>query len=71
MFPLRICRYSMGKSMTEVLKMVKSVKFIKIKDPREARPPRDLTTKSARGGWDLPIFENLPGGCPGDGNAWN
>ena len=23
------------------------------------------------GDWDLAILENLPGGCPGDGNAWN
>ena len=38
MFSLQICRYSMGKLMIEVLKMVKSVKFIKIRGPREARP---------------------------------
>ena len=37
---LPICRYSVGILMTEVLKMVKSVKFIRIKGPREARPQR-------------------------------
>ena len=31
MFSLQICRYSVDKLMTEVLKMVKSVKFVKIR----------------------------------------
>ena len=37
---LPICGYSIGKLMTEVLKMVKSVKFVGIKGPREARTLR-------------------------------
>ena len=37
---LPICEYSIGKLMTEVLKMVKRVKFIRIKGPREARTLR-------------------------------
>ena len=48
----------MGKSMTEVLKMVKSVKFIKIKGPREACP-LEFDSKNLPGGRDLAIFENL------------
>ena len=36
MFSPRISRYSMGKLMVEVLNTMKSVKFIKIKGPREA-----------------------------------
>ena len=47
----------------------KSVKFIKIKGPREARPP-GIWPEIYPGGRDLTIFENLPGSCPGDGNAW-
>ena len=38
MFFPRICRYSMGKLMAEVLNTMKRVKFIKIKGPREAWP---------------------------------
>ena len=69
MFSPRICRYSMGKLMVEVLNTMKSVKFIKIKGPREAWP-LGVETKTFPRGQDLTIFENLPGGG-GDGNAWN
>ena len=44
---LQICRYSMGKLMIEVLKMVRKW---------------DLTKKFARGP-RFGRFENLPGGC--------
>ena len=60
---LRICRYLMGKLMIEVLKMVKTVKFIRIKGPRDAQPPgiRKIFF------WG-PAFENLPEGW--QGGAW-
>ena len=66
MFSLRICRYSMGKLMIEVLKMVKNVKFIKIKGPKEARL-LGFDQKICPGGRDLISFENLQGVCPGVG----
>ena len=62
--------------MIEVLKMVKSVTFIKIKSPGENQPPpRDLTKKFS-GGQDFAIFEIFlevawgggGGGRRGDGN---
>ena len=44
--------------MIEILKVVKSVNFIKIKGLREACGP-------GPGGQDLPKFEKLPRDCPG------
>ena len=63
MLSLRICRYSMDKLIIVVFKMVKSVKFIRIKGPREARPPGNKP-KSFRGR-DLTVFEQLPVGGGG------
>ena len=53
-----------GALIIEVLNKVKSVKFIKIKGPREVRPPWDLTQKHCLEGWDKTIFENLHQGLP-------
>ena len=38
---------------------------MKIKDLREARSP-GIFPKISPGNRDLAIFENLPGGCPGE-----
>ena len=65
---LRICRYLIGKLMIEVLKMVKSVQFIKIKGPREVRP-LGFDQKNCRGRRDLAIFEDLLEGCLGGGGG--
>ena len=59
----RICRYSMCRLMIEVLNKLKNVPFIKIKGPREARPPG--IPKTLPGGQDFMIFKNLPGDFPG------
>ena len=56
------------KLIIEVLGII-SVKFIKIKGLREARAPGICPEKFRLG--DLAIFENLPGGCLGECNAWN
>ena len=50
----------MGKLMIEVFEMVKSVKFIRIKGPRQVRRPgiRPQKLPESR---DLPVFEHLPG----------
>ena len=54
MFSQRICRYSMGKLMVEVLNTMKSVKFIKIKGPTEAWPLGADTKTLPRGpGFDV------------------
>ena len=53
------CRHSVGKSMTEVLKMVKKCSLLKCKVPGTPAPC-DLTKKLA---WRARIwesFENLP-----------
>ena len=58
----------MGKLMIEVLKWWKSVEFIRVKGPREAWSLGLDQKIVGRGGQDLTVLENLPGG---DGNAWN
>ena len=50
--------------MIEVLNTVKSVKFFKVKGPREARP-LGFDTENPPGGAEFDDFENLPWGCPG------
>ena len=49
MFSLRICRYSMGKLMIEVLNTFESVKFIKIKEVSR-KPPLRFYQIICRGG---------------------
>ena len=62
MFSLRICRYSIGKLMIEVLNMVGKCEIFKIEGPREARPPLEFDQKSCLESWDLTVLENFPGG---------
>ena len=57
----------MGKLMIEVLNTVKNVKFIKIKGPREARPPGIWLKKIALA---VEIWGFLKI-CSEDGNASN
>ena len=52
MFSLRICRYLMGKLMTEVLETVESVRFI---------PGPGIRPKNLPGVRDLTSFKNLLG----------
>ena len=46
--------------MLEALKIVKSVKFIKIKGPMEAQPPLGFDKKISRGGQDLADLKICP-----------
>ena len=57
----------MGKLMTEVLKMMKIVTFIRIRVPGKS-PPLEFDKKICPGARDSAVFENLP---RGNGNAWN
>ena len=50
--------------MIEVLKRGKSVKFIRIRGPREARPP-GIRQKNLPGGAGFDSFRKFPGGGPG------
>ena len=56
--------------MVEILKVVDSVKFIKIKVPRKSGSCA-FDKKIFPCGCNLPNFEDLPWGCQGDGNTWN
>ena len=47
--------------MIEVLKMVKSVKFMRVISPREALP-LEIRPKKLPGGQDWTVFENFPNG---------
>ena len=65
-FSLPICRYSIGKLMTEVLKMVKKCKINLIKIRVPGKPiPLGFDTNNFPMGRDFTISENLPGACPG------
>ena len=68
MFSLQICRYSMGKLMTEVLKMVKKCKMYWNRGSQGNLAPWDLTKRFVR---DLAVFKFCPGLPMGDGSAWN
>ena len=66
MFSLRICIYSLGDLIIEVLQVVKIVKFIEIKGIREARG-RGFDETICPGGRDLTNFKNCAWVAPGRG----
>ena len=59
MLPRRICKYSAGKSMTEILNDVENAKFIEIKGVMKPRG-RKFDEKISPCSRDLTIFENVP-----------